>query len=134
MNSKNFKSDFLIHLKKHNKVSPTWTVHFTTDLFIICDFATVRTVILSQLLYLCDKGKRKDGYFYKSHKELIEETGASRRAIIYAVDWFEERGFLEVKIKKVLGRPTSHYRIDRGALWSYGKAKMLEHNNKNRVF
>lgn len=128
--TKSFKSDFLTYLKNLNN-GPSWSIYFTEELRIICDFATVRTIILSQLLYLCDKGKRDDGFFYKTHKELIEETGASRRAIIYAIDWFKKQGFLEVKIKKARGRPISHYRIDQGALWCFSRAKILKHNKKN---
>jgi hypothetical protein len=127
--AEDFKSGALAYLKKHNK-GPSWSIYFTTDLLIVCGFAASRTIILSQLLWLQDHSTRKDGYFYKSHKELTEETGASKSSIIRAIGWFEERGFLKVKIKKAKGYPTSHYRIDQGAFLRFGRAKILEYNSK----
>lgn len=64
--------------------------------------------VLSQLIYWSDKAKREDGYFYKSNQELQEELGVTD----YTVRKVKELPYVETKVIKANGAPTTHYRIN----------------------
>lgn len=68
-------------------------------------------VFLSQLVYWCDKGSRKDGFIYKTAKEWTEETFLSSYEINKARKKLESEGILETKLKKANGNPTIHYKL-----------------------
>jgi hypothetical protein len=68
-------------------------------------------VFLSQLIYWCDKGSRKDGFIYKTAKEWTEETFLSSYEISKARKKLEAEGILETKLKKANGNPTIHYKL-----------------------
>ena len=72
-------------------------------------------IFLAQLIYWCDKGKRKDGYIYKTTKEWKEELGLNEYRIRKARNTLEDMGILETKVKKANGNPTVHYKINRKA-------------------
>lgn len=71
-------------------------------------------MLLSQLLYWSDKGHDPEGWFYKSYIEWSEHLFLTEYQVRKFSKQFEEAGFLEVKLKKVNGSPTLHYRIKRG--------------------
>lgn len=83
---------------------PTELIHFVGN--------TEKAVFLSQLIYWSDKGKRSDGYIYKTKREWGAETGLSENQITRFTKIFAERGFLDTKLKKANGSPTIHYKID----------------------
>ena len=70
---------------------------------------------LSQLLYWSDKGTRKDGFFWKTTAEWIEETGLSDYAIRSARQTLEKAGVIETKVMRAMGSPTVHYRFNQEA-------------------
>lgn len=69
-------------------------------------------LFVSQLLYWCDKGRDRDGWFYKSYKEWEEEIFIPERTLRRLIDSVKELGWLETKVKRVGNNPTLHYRID----------------------
>lgn len=69
-------------------------------------------VFLSQLLYWCDKGKRSDGWFYKTYAEWTEETTLSEYQVRTQAKKAVAAGWLETTVKKANGNPTVHYRVD----------------------
>ncbi len=70
-------------------------------------------MFLSQLIFWCDKGKRADGFFYKTAAEWEEETYLSTYLVRKYTKQCEELGWLETKVMKADGSPTVHYRVDR---------------------
>lgn len=72
-------------------------------------------IFLAQLIYWCDKGKRKDGYIYKTTKEWEKELGLNEYRIRKARNTLEDMGILKTKVKKANGNPTVHYKINRKA-------------------
>ena len=68
--------------------------------------------LLSQLIYYSDKGKRRDGFFYKTYDEWYSEIFMSEYRIRKWVKVFQDAGWLETKIKKANGNPTVHYRFN----------------------
>jgi hypothetical protein len=72
-------------------------------------------VYIQQLYYWSDKGKRDDGYIYKSKKEWEEETTLSRYQQDRIRKKMEEQGLIKTKLIKANGSPTIHYKlIDEG--------------------
>ncbi len=56
--------------EKAKVIAVPWDlIHFVGD--------TKKGVLLAQLIYLSDRGKRKDGYVYKTYDEMTEATGLS---------------------------------------------------------
>jgi len=51
---------------------------------------------------------RRDGFVYKSSHDWFLETGASD----HAVRKFKKQPFVETKVLKANGVPTTHYRIN----------------------
>jgi len=78
-----------------------------------------KTIFLSQLLYWSDKGKRKDGWFYKAYKEWEEELFISPYQIRKYTKEFELAGFIETKLKKVNNTPTVHYKVNPKAVYDW---------------
>ena len=64
-------------------------------------------LFLSQCVYWSDKGKNE--WFYKSDREWEEELALSAYQVRRIRNNLSE--FLETKIKKAGGAPTTHYRI-----------------------
>jgi hypothetical protein len=68
--------------------------------------------MLSQLIYWSDRATRKDGFVYKSSKDWAEELGVTD----YTVRQFKKLPYIETKIIKANGTPTTHYRVQMEAL------------------
>ena len=83
---------------------PKIYIDFTGDL--------TTAAILNQLVFYSDKGKRSDGFFYKSYKEWEEETGLTKRQVSYSIGKIKDLGLVETKLKKANGSPTIHYKLD----------------------
>lgn len=81
---------------------------------LACSLETA--LFLSQLLYWSDKGKRPDGFIYKSRREWSEELALSEYAIRKATKKLKTMGLLETKLHRASGAPTLHYRLDQEAL------------------
>lgn len=65
-------------------------------------------LFLSQCIYWSDKGR--DGWFYKSDKEWLDELGLSSFQIKRIKKDLEE--YIETDIRKANGAPTTHYRVN----------------------
>lgn len=76
------------------------------EFFSICGHPMLG-LMLGQLLYWADRAKRKDGFVYKSYQDWFEEVGASE----HYVQKFNKLPFIETKLVKANGSPTTHYRI-----------------------
>lgn len=71
---------------------------------------------LAQLVYWSDKGKRGDGYIYKTMEEWSKEIFMSEYSIRKARKRLEDLGLLETIVKKANGNPTVHYKLLRKPL------------------
>jgi hypothetical protein len=69
-------------------------------------------MMLSQLLYWSDRATRGDGLVYKSSKDWIEELGVTD----YTVRKFKKLPYIQTRVIKANGSPTTHYRIHYDAL------------------
>ncbi len=69
-------------------------------------------LMLSHLIYWCDRGSDKEGWIWKSYKEWVKETGLNRYQVDRSTRWLREAGFLEIKKKMAKGHPTLHYKIN----------------------
>ena len=68
-------------------------------------------VVLNQLRFWSQRGKRDDGWVYKTHEELGDELGISKKQVMGAYTSLEEAGYIETKVMQVSGRPTKHFRL-----------------------
>lgn len=85
-------------------------------LFIEYTGSLTTAAFLARLLYWSDKGKRSDGYIWKSNREWQEETGLTGYAIRKASTDLVALGLIEVELMQAQGAPTLHYRLDQRAL------------------
>ncbi|HZH92195.1 MAG TPA: hypothetical protein VEX70_16480 [Pyrinomonadaceae bacterium] len=69
-------------------------------------------LFLSQLLYWTDKGRRADGFIYKTYKEWENEICLSEYEVKKARKNLEAKGILETKVMRANGNPTVHYFLD----------------------
>lgn len=91
-------------------------------------------VWLSQILYwdgvkaqMCERdGEEYDGWFFKSEKEIAEETGLSHRECQFAKAVAVQLGIVDAKVIGV--PPTSHYRVNLDTL-----EKLIEEPAKQRT-
>lgn len=86
-------------------------------------------LFLSQVVYWSDKGKREDGWFYKTDKEWCEELTLSEYECKKARDKLVGFGVLKVDKKKANGVPTMHYKVE----WS-NLSKWVSEKFNNRMF
>jgi len=69
-------------------------------------------VLLNQIVFLSDKSKRNDGYFYKTYKEWKEEICLTERQVRHSVNKLKKMDLVETSLKKANGSPTVHYKLD----------------------
>jgi DNA-binding PadR family transcriptional regulator len=69
-------------------------------------------LFLSQIVYWSDKGKKPDGWFYKTLEDWKDETGLSRSQIDRITATLEKAGLIETAVRKANGAPTKHYRLN----------------------
>lgn len=96
---------------------------------LLNDYTTA--AFLNQLVYWSDKSKRKDGYFYKSHKDWQDEMCLSRYQVDRAIKKLKELELLEVVKKKANGAPTLHYKLDMDKLTKWICEKLTNGNERN---
>jgi len=85
-----------------NKIAvPSFLIHMLDDI--------KAAVFLSQLVYWSDKGKRRDGYIFKSGKEWEIELGLSKHELARVRKLVSP--YVEEKLVKANGTPTIHYRL-----------------------
>ena len=72
----------------------------------------LEALYVQQLYYWSDKGKRKDGWIYKTKKEMEEETTLTIRQQDRIRKNIEKQGILETKLLKANGSPTIHYKLN----------------------
>jgi|GEM_PF-6481956 len=69
-------------------------------------------LLLSQVVHWAQRGKRRDGYFYKTLEEWKAETGLSQFDVKKAMDFLaDEKGVLERKRMLANGSRVWHYRL-----------------------
>lgn len=71
----------------------------------------ITALFLSQVIYWSSRTDDPEGWFYKSAKEWEEELSISDYQLARATKKLAEAG-LETKLRKIMGAPTQHYRID----------------------
>ncbi len=75
-------------------------------------FGGITNAILFQQLYFWgDKGKRPDGYIYKTKAEIQNETTLTARQQDRSRKELEKLGILKTQLIKVRGFPTLHYKV-----------------------
>lgn len=91
-------------------------------------------IYYQQLYYWSDKGKRDDGWIYKSVKEIEEETTLSRFQQDRSRKLLIKKGYLEAKKKMANGAPTYHYRclVMINVIITKGKFRSVR-NSQNEV-
>jgi len=102
--------------------------------FARCFGGINNAIYLQQLIYWSDKGKREDGYIYKTKRELEEETTLTREQQDKCRKYFEGKGLLTTRLLKADGAPTLHYKVNLEAVehqlqvWQSGNGVGLAQN------
>jgi len=78
----------------------------------ILDGDVKAALLLSQIVYWSDKSKRTDGWFWKSFKEWNDELGLTQKVVVRAVSVLKDLGLIETKVKRAMGAPTTHYKVN----------------------
>ena len=87
--------------------------------------------MLSQLIYWSDRTSRADGFVFKSAADWGIEVGASG----YAVRKFKNLPFIETRIIKANGSPTTHYRVRFDELIDWiGRNQQIDLSNSSEPF
>ena len=71
-------------------------------------------IYFQQLYYWSPRGRRDDGFIYKTKEELSQETSLSRYQQDRCRKKLEKKGILETKLIKVNGVPVLHYKVNVG--------------------
>lgn len=83
-------------------------------------------LFLSQVLYWSDKGKRGDGFFYKTYADWRNEIGLSKYKVSRCINWMKDKGLLETKVMKTgNGNPAVHYRVDVSAVCRFVESHIV---------
>lgn len=83
----------------------------------ICHGHLDTAIFLSQCIYWSDKSKRHGGWFYKTSAEWRAELRIKRTAHDRSVTMLRDLGILDTTLRKANGVPTTHYRVNMGALY-----------------
>jgi hypothetical protein len=85
----------------------------TPRIFIdICDGDIEIALFLSQCYYWLTRGKRSDGFFWKSDVEWLQETGLTHSKLIRARKMLKSKDLITIKKLKAEGSPTLHYKVN----------------------
>lgn len=68
-------------------------------------------LLLSQLVFWCDKGVDPAGWIYKTYDAWQDEIGLSRDQAMRAKRRLESLQLIKTTVKKANGNPTVHYRV-----------------------
>lgn len=88
------------------------------------------TVLWGQIHYWTSKTNDPDGWVYKSHQDLFEETGLTRKAVDTARELGKKLGIIETVVKGT--PPTVHYRIDEDRMVLLVSEYLKKHPQKER--
>jgi len=69
-------------------------------------------IYLQQFLYWYEKGKRADGFIYKTKNEIQAETTLTRDQQDKVRKELVRKGLMETKLLKANAVPTLHYRLN----------------------
>jgi hypothetical protein len=95
--------------KRFNRYFPQRPILYQAGYAIILDSPTA-AILLCQLLYWHGKGKRKDGWVYKTIPEIQKETGLTRYNQETAIKKLRNLGVLRYRLA---GIPrTRHFKLD----------------------
>lgn len=83
---------------------PSELIHFIGD--------TKKGLVLAQIIFSSDKGKRTDGFIFKTYDEMFELTGIKEATLRSYYNEFKEKGFFDWKIKKANAFPTVYFKFD----------------------
>lgn len=108
MSTSNFDAAIQL-LKSFSGQQNTITIH---KAFIAFMGDIEGALFLSQLIFWSDKGKREDGWIWKTYESWEAETGLSQYKVKKFAEFCTEAGFLETAVMKAQGSPTMHYRLD----------------------
>ena len=76
-------------------------------IFITLTGSASLALLLSQLLFWTERTTRPDGFIFKSDQDWKDEVGVTP----YAVSKFKTLPYIETKVKRANGSPTTHYRL-----------------------
>ena len=76
-----------------------------------CDDQPNVAIYFQQLYHWQEFATRKDKFFYKSAKEMYEETGISPKRQRKCREYLEGFGWIETKKEMANGHPTIHFRV-----------------------
>ncbi len=97
------------HQKQISKYFPNRPTLYQPGLSLV--FKSVNTgLLLSQLIYWHDKGRRKDGWIYKTTEELKQETGLTRTQQETAIRICRTHGVLDYKIAGIPAK--RHFKLN----------------------
>lgn len=68
-------------------------------------------IVYNELLFWNKKGRREDGWIYKSYEEITERLPLSEQTIRRAYKTLVDRNLIKTKIMKVDNAPTLHYKL-----------------------
>jgi hypothetical protein len=77
----------------------------------LCDDRDI-ALMLSYLMYWCDRSSNSDGFIWKSYREWKKETGLNRYQVDKATEWLKGKGFMETQKRMAKGHPTLHYKLN----------------------
>jgi len=77
--------------------------------FILYTGSIEAALLLSQIIYWSDRGRRGDGWFWKSYKDWEDELCLSAKKLRKAVNVLKSMGIIKTKLQKANGNPTLHY-------------------------
>jgi hypothetical protein len=74
--------------------------------------STEAAIYYQQLLYWSDKGKRTDGFVYKTKVDIEQETSLNRYQQDKARNILEKKGWITSKLFQANGSPTLHFKCN----------------------
>ena len=94
-----------------NKISGQQNTFTIPKIFVELTGDLTTAVLLNQIVFLSDKSKRTDGFFYKTYKEWEEEVCLTERQVRNSANKLKREGIIRTKIMKANGAPTVHYKL-----------------------
>lgn len=68
-------------------------------------------ILFHQLDFWSGKTGRTDGWFYKSNRELSDETALTPKQLVLAVNKLKQAEFIETKLMRAEGHATTHFHL-----------------------
>lgn len=94
-----------------NRVSGQQNTFTVPKLYVDYTGDITTAILLNQIVFLSDKSKRKDGFFYKTYKEWTAEVCLTERQVRYSVNKLKKMEIIETKVMRANGSPTVHYKL-----------------------